>query len=245
MPVFSRILRRIAGFRANLSMSCLYGSQLGWRPLINRPGLIRGRVFDSDDICLPWFTYPAIAQLLRMNLRGECVLEYGSGSSTQFFLDKGCRVRAIEHHQAWAEFVQQSMYAGDGSVRYISDAKDYVQSAEQLADFRPSIILVDGTQRLSCCESILEYVASRAASGKLWMIILDNSDWHGSSYSTLKSLPGFVPIDYYGHGPYNSYTWCTTLYMRLDSELLRSKMMAVEVARPMLNGLTDHWSADL
>jgi len=226
-------------------MSTLYGAQLDWRPLTDRPRFIRGKVFDSAEICLPWFTYPAIAQLLRFNLRGESVLEYGSGSSTRFFVDRGCRVRAIEHDQGWAQFVQRSLVDEESSVCQTLDSRHYVQTAEQLADYQPSIILVDGAQRLSCCESIREYVSSRVESSKLWMIILDNSDWHGSSYLVLRDLQGFFPFDFYGHGPYNSYSWCTTLFVRIDSQLIRSRLTGVGVAKPMLNGLPDHWSADL
>jgi len=50
---------------------------------------------------LPWMNYKTIQFLeetIRENFR---VFEYGSGSSTQFWLNKGCTVTSIEHDRAF------------------------------------------------------------------------------------------------------------------------------------------------
>lgn len=50
---------------------------------------------------LPWITFPAIAFLERELRKGDKVFEFGGGGSSLFFLEKGCKVITVEHHDTW------------------------------------------------------------------------------------------------------------------------------------------------
>ncbi len=225
-------------------MSILYGKSLGWEMLPKSPQLTSGHIFSDASLYLPWFTYPAIAQLLRMDLRGERLLEYGCGSSTAFFIEQGCIVQSIEDNPEWAALVR-SKIGSSGQLRIESEPQAYVQTAMQLSTINPSIIVVDGSHRLECCAEIKRFLANSDESDKLWMIILDNSDWHGACYSTLSQCEDFLGFDYYGHGPYNEYSWCTSLFLRTNSTELRKKLSRSGPAKPMRNGIRDNFSPNL
>jgi len=243
MIQLKRFIRKIIRPRSTVAMQKLYGNTLGWEALPSSPQSTTGYIFDGHSISLPWFTYPAIAQLLRMELKGEKVLEYGSGSSTNFLLEQGCIVHSIEDNKDWADYINTKI--GDNAQLNIvlkPEDQGYVQSAQQLATINPSIVLIDGKKRRDCASEVVRYLGGNQESKSLWMVILDNSDWHGSSYSTLASCEELIGFDFYGHGPYNSYSWCTTLFVRLDSTQLRNKIEHAGPAKPMRNGLIDNWS---
>jgi hypothetical protein len=244
MALRDRLWRKISSFLATMSMRILYGPSLGWESLSRVPQITSGYIFSQAKITLPWFTYPAIAQLLRMDFDGETLLEYGSGSSTAFFLEQGCEVRSIEDHPEWAALVKDRVGdAAEIEVRTIN--KDYVLTAMQLAQMKPSIVVVDGMQRLECAAEIKKYLLNHPESEELWMIILDNSDWLGSTYATLASCKDFLGFDFYGHGPYNTYTWCTTLFIRHNTPKIHKKMASSGPAKPMRNGLQENFSESL
>ena len=50
---------------------------------------------------IPWMSQGAIDAMKKWNMRGMKVLEWGSGGSTLFFLDKGAKVVSIEHDVQW------------------------------------------------------------------------------------------------------------------------------------------------
>ncbi len=225
-------------------MSILYGKSLGWEMLPKSPQITSGHIFTDTSLSLPWFTYPAIAQLLRIDLRGERLLEYGCGSSTAFFIEQGCNVQSIEANNEWATLVK-SKIGNSGELRIESEPQRYVQTAIQLATLKPSIIVVDGGHRQECCAEIQRYLSHRSESENLWMVILDNSDWHGASYSILSECESFLGFDYYGHGPYNEYSWCTSLFLRTNFSKLRKKMTSAGPAKPMRDGIRDNFSANL
>lgn len=246
MHLLRRLGRKILYLRETAAMRLLYGASLGWKKLSKSPQIAEGSVFSEYRSSLPWFTYPAIAQLLRIGIEGEKILEYGSGSSTSFFLEKGCNVKSIEDDEHWAGFVR-SKIGSNLKVEIMLKAvhQGYVQSSHQLAAFGPSIVLIDGKNRRECAAEVAHYLQNHENSKTLWMVILDNSDWHGASYSILANCDEFVGFDYYGHGPYNNYSWCTTLFVRSNSTKFLERMKKAGPAKPMQNGLASNWSDKL
>lgn len=88
-----KFYRSVFPSKSEVGMNSLFGRQsLGWVKLPRMPGFISGKIFEGEFISLPWFTYPAIAQLLRWNLKDQVVVEYGSGLSTKFFHEQGSKL---------------------------------------------------------------------------------------------------------------------------------------------------------
>jgi hypothetical protein len=142
---------------------------------------------------------------------------------------------------------KNNIYIDSGSQSNIllrPEHQGYVQSAQQLAKIIPTVVLIDGKKRKECASEVAEYLNNHEESQSLWMVILDNSDWFGSSYSILQNCEDFIGFDFYGHGPYNSYSWCTSIFVRINSDYLRKKMNQAGVAKPMKNGILSNWSPD-
>jgi hypothetical protein len=229
-------------------MNALFGKQsLGWTRLPKGPGFINGKIFEDQFISLPWFTYPAIAQLLRWNLKDQVVVEYGSGSSTKFFHEQGSKlVVSQEDNHEWFGFVKASIPSSNKlEFTLIKEKSDYVFSPSALSQINPSIILIDGSYRADCAESAFEYIKAAGIRNSPALIILDNSDWFGKSYSILSSLDEYLPIDFYGFGPYNSYAWCTTFFVNKGSSSADKLFSGSRMpATPMMNGLLANHSTD-
>jgi len=239
-----RLIRLFIPSKRRLAMRVLYAESLGWSFLPKKPKPIIGKIFDQDSISLPWFSYPAIAQLLRFDLNGEYVLEYGGGSSTSFFLEQGAQVLTIEDSPLWAEYLRNKTKSNPKSqIICCNKNNGYVKTPSELSQLipPPSIILIDAKKRLECSLSVAEYINIFSQSKNLWLVILDNSDWHGASYSALAKSNGFIGFDYYGKGPFNAYSWCTTLFVRINSDKLCNHFKHAGPAQPMNDGLQENY----
>lgn len=246
---FRKAYRLLFPAGASLGMNELFGKRsLGWTTLPQKPCFIKGKIFDDHHICLPWFTYSATAQLLRWHLRDQVIVEYGSGSSTKFFSEQNAKlVVSQEDNSDWFGFVGDSMGAIDNLVYNLAEEKDdYVLSAEKLSEIKPSIILIDGSHRADCAEVVCSYVKGLEALSSPALVILDNSDWFGKTYSILSSLEEYSPLDFYGHGPFNHYSWCTTFFVNPNS-CFADKLFSYSKnpATPMINGLQGNFSMDV
>lgn len=230
-------------------MRLLYGP-LRWEPLSPLPRRIIGKLFADDNTILPWFTYAASAQLLRWGLAGERVLEFGAGSSTLFWLDQGAQVWSMEHDPSWGAWVKAQIPADLSSNIHLEihrSSSTYVPTLQRLREIKPSVIVVDGIHRREACCRIVELVdnTEHQDGPTPWLVVLDNSDWHGASYQELQRSKRLIPLDYYGHGPSNSYAWCTTLFINLHHGGLIRHIERLTPAKPMANGLVDHWDENL
>jgi hypothetical protein len=58
---------------------------------------------------IPWFTYPAIEFFDSMVLEGKSVLEVGSGFSTLYWAQRGCRGVSLEIDPEWANSLSQTL----------------------------------------------------------------------------------------------------------------------------------------
>ncbi len=229
-------------------MKILFGGKgYGWKKLPSNPEFISGKIFSSKIVSLPWFTYPAISQILRWNLAGQVIVEYGSGSSTKFFCDQAPKIiYSKEDNPRWFEYVKSSL----PKTQYIkydlaSSKSEYIFSPADLNKIKPSIILIDGSHRAECASSTLEYISSIPIEESPALIILDNSDWFKNPYEILLGLNHYISIDFYGQGPYNHYCWCTTFFVNSSSIYSHSLFVKNKsVAMPAINGIDTTLPAD-
>lgn len=171
-----------------------------------------GTLVGRDGSPRPWATYSFIEFILP-RLRPEwTVFEYGSGSSTLFYAARVARVVTIEHDPAFAAGLRPSLPT-NAELREIPLGPSYISAVEVL-DEMPSLISVDGRDRVSCV---------KAAWGKLspnGVIVLDDTDrleyepaWHG-----LRDR-GFKRLDFWGFAPGQAVRRCTTVFYRSENIL--------------------------
>ena len=188
-----------------------------WRALAVDYGQFRsilgGRCLDANGEPIPWYTYPAIEYLDHLDFSGKDVFEYGSGSSTLWWLRKARSVHSVEDDPDWYRRIALAEAAPD-RLRYelLTDPHAYVSA---LADTQPDVIVIDGNHRPACVDYLIEKYAS--TDRDLPMILFDNADWYPRSVELLRAQMKWLEVDFHGFGPINAYTWTTTLFVCLNS----------------------------
>lgn len=119
---------------------------------------------------LPWINYTVI-DLLSQKLPSDAnMIEFGSGSSTLFFMKRLKSVVSIEHDKEWFE-VSRSKVDDNVRIMHISleNPQDYYMAASRF-DEKFDFIFVDGRQRVKCVENSLD---SLSPSG---VLLLDDTE---------------------------------------------------------------------
>jgi hypothetical protein len=163
------------------------------------------RPMDAEGRPLPWFTYPAIEYLKRIDCAGWRVFEYGSGQSTSYWAGRGASVTSVEHNPTW--FQEMTQHAPQGAtILHRTERGAYANAIAGHGDAF-NIVVVDGVWRDSCADACLPYLAPDG------MLILDNSDWYWETAARLRSK-GLFEVSFSGFGPVNDYTWTTSIFFR-------------------------------
>jgi hypothetical protein len=181
----------------------------------------------------PWLVFDAIDFLNKLNLKDKLVFEYGSGSSTLYWIDKLAYVVSIEHDSVWHGtisnllrnndmadyrliepeiFSSEQVFELDPSDpdKYVSSDYDdkifkrYVCQIDTFSDQSFDIILIDGRARPSC----IKHSTSKIKVGGF--IIVDNSERDYYFIKTNKFLTNFKRLSFTGIAP------CAFSYSRTD-----------------------------
>ncbi len=144
---------------------------------------------------LPWMNYHAIDYISELPKENLKIFEYGSGSSTLYWVSAGSEVVSVEHDK---EFYNELSVKLNGSIKYLliepelrnSDVdynpaspdlfqssdfrgysfEKYVKAIDVFQDEFFDIVVIDGRARPSCIKRAISKVKR---GGKL---IIDNSD---------------------------------------------------------------------
>jgi len=165
------------------------------------------RPLDPSGNALPWFTYPAIEYLKRIDCGGWRVFEYGAGQSTIYWSDKGAHVTSVEHNEEWFSEMKQRQLPNSDIV-HRSDKDSYVNAIKDRGLF--DVIVIDGVWREACADGFEQHLTETG------FLILDNSDWYHEAGAKIRSK-GFLEVGFSGFGPVNDYTWTTSLFFRSPS----------------------------
>ena len=178
---------------------------------------------------LPWMVYEAIDWLESFLSAEMQVFEWGSGGSTIFFSKRVQSVVTIEHDTKWYSAVNRQLrlsntrnvrlvlcnpeesktregaYASTDEAYKGLSFRRYVEAIEIYPDGFFDLVVVDGRARASC----LSHAWVKIRPGGY--LLLDNSD--RSEYQRAKEpLSDWEEQKFYGPGPYNYYSWQTTVW---------------------------------
>ena len=170
---------------------------------------------DAEGRAIPWYTYPAIAFLKERLHPGMSVLEYGSGNSTLWWSERVVNVISCEHDADWYKLMQPKLPT---NVEYLcetlEEGRKYANAISRFPQ-KFDIVIIDGRDRVNCARNS---VGALAPSG---VIIWDNSDRDEYREGFLHLAEhGFRRLDFWGAGPINAYSWCTSILYR-DGNCLR------------------------
>lgn len=175
-----------------------------------RRSLKEGSCVDVNGNPLPWYTYPTIEYLTQIDFSNKRVFEFGSGNSSLWWAVRAKEVVSVEHNENWYN-TRLAFGLPNLTIHLRMNKESYCDClSEQEGLF--DVIVIDGVYRDACVAVALSKL------NKEGMIIFDNSDrafefldYH-ESMQTIRNA-GFLEFDFYGFGPLNPYTWCTSIFI--------------------------------
>jgi hypothetical protein len=180
----------------------------------------------------PWLVFAAIRALAAVDLRGAQIVEYGSGASTRYWLQRGAHLISIEHDPHWYARVRRTISSNAlldyrlvppvpappadpaDPAAYASAAlpgysfQHYVQQIDPLPDASLDLVLVDGRARSAC----VAHAIPKLRPGGL--LILDNADRAYYTAQLGTALAAFSAQHYTGAIPGAPVFSQTTFYWR-------------------------------
>ncbi len=164
---------------------------------------------DKYGMPIPWLNYPFInfiSERLHKNLN---IFEYGSGQSTLFWAERLKSVHSVEHEKVWFNKVESTLGKKD-NVTYIYEelGEKYVNAITKTAS-EFDIILVDGRNRVDCCEKAYTRLTDKG------VLILDNSERkrYKPAWDFLQRK-GFRTLTFSGLAPLAYEQSSTTIFYR-------------------------------
>lgn len=170
-----------------------------------RKSFYSGFPCDESGNFLPWYTYPAIEFLNRLDFSKSSVFEWGSGYSTLYWCNKAATIVSIEDNKLWFKKIFK-LIKTNVNLKLIQEKNKYIDSIKKTGH-KFDVIIIDGAYREKCITQSVKYLK------KGGIIILDNSDWYQISSKKLRKL-GFIEISFAGFSPLNGYTLSTSIFIK-------------------------------
>jgi hypothetical protein len=199
---FTQIGRIIIG---HLDLSLLYLKNEGWNNSVKKSVPL-----NAENKPLPWFTYPSIHFLKDRIKKDFTVFEFGSGNSTLWFSSRVHQIISLEHDVVWYNLMKDK-FAKLSNIDYKFKNIENGEYANEILNYTKhfDIIVIDGRDRINCCKNSLPALKDNG------VIIFDNSERKEYSEGYELFLKNdFRRIDFWGLGPINSHSWCTSIFYR-------------------------------
>jgi hypothetical protein len=167
---------------------------------------------DAGGRPIPWMTYASLRFLEPRLNRELSVFEYGSGSSTRWWAERVRQVVSCEHDREWHARLVKTCPSNVQLFQIdLVPGGDYSRKVGQY-DAAFDVIVIDGRDRVSCARNA---VGALKAGG---VIVWDNSDrdLYREGYEFLEGR-GFRRLDFWGMGPINIVSSCTSIFYRPDN----------------------------
>lgn len=171
-----------------------------------------GSCVDVNGNPIPWYTYPSIEYLNQFDYSEKRVFEYGCGNSSLYWAKRAKEVISVDDNEDWHGKIFNSK-PDNLSVILEKNWDLYAKSLEKYGKF--DIIVIDGYVRDKCAEIAVKHL------NKGGFVILENSDRcpefeEYSKAAKILKMHDLLQVDFFGYGPLNEYTWCTSLFLSKD-----------------------------
>jgi hypothetical protein len=164
---------------------------------------------DRHGSPIPWYTYPAIEYLNKLDFSTKTVFEYGSGNSSLWWASRCKSLISVEHNKEWYNKIKQAgVELRNFDYRLAEDKTNYIHH-RQIAG--ADIVIIDGEHRPDC----VDYFLRQKSQGGIesMFLIFDNSDWFPKTIARLNQATNWIQVDFAGFGPINDYTWTTSIFI--------------------------------
>jgi predicted O-methyltransferase YrrM len=150
----------------------------------------------------PWWPVPAVRYLQGQLPERARVFEWGSGSSTIWFVRRDADIVAIESESEWHHRVSQQargarvrLIEGTESGRVRSEPElrdrgkhffdDYVEAIDEFPDSTFDVIVIDGIARCECAKRAAAKVRPHG------LVVLDDTNWGDLFAPAFEYFPGW------------------------------------------------------
>jgi hypothetical protein len=185
-----------------------YLEDVGWNLSVKR-----GVPLNKNGGELPWFTYNSIEFLKSRLNKNHVVYEFGSGNSTLWFSKIVNKIISIEHDEIWY-YKLKDVLVEKNNINYLYRNLNSGGYTNQILTYKNvfDVIVLDGRNRVECSKN------SIGALKEDGVFIWDNSDRteYEAGYQFLKTQ-GFKRLDFWGIGPINRYSWCTSVFYKSEN----------------------------
>lgn len=107
-------------------------------------------------IVMPWYTKPALDEIVTWDLKDKVVFEYGCGASTLWWAEKCKKLYGVEYNSDYFYAVSEKIWDRVGLLCCTQDPGDYINSPRQYTAFKFDIMVIDGSFRDACVPVALE-----------------------------------------------------------------------------------------
>jgi len=166
---------------------------------------------------IPWWPYSAVHYLDQIAPTNYSVLEFGGGSSTIWWLERGNQVTTIETDSAWVKRLEQQVRSkglqGKWNVHHVKEIN--AQNVEQeLKNLKFDLVINDGLgDRNSAVELLNSYVKNEG------LVVWDNSDRSEYKHALLEFQSNkWMKLEFFGLGPINAYCSQTTIFYQTSHD---------------------------
>jgi|UPI0006982098 hypothetical protein len=205
---FARVMmnRRFATQLARMALDG-YLAEVGWTRSVLDQSIV-GR----DGSAIPWATYSFIEFIGPRLGKNFNVFEYGAGASTSYYAKRVSKVIALEHDSVFAAMLRPKLPA-NVELRERPLGPGYINAIAELRE-PPSLVSVDGRNRVACVE------AARGCLASDGVIVLDDTERpdYEPACEALKKH-GFKRLDFWGFAPGQVERRCTTVFYRSENVL--------------------------
>ena len=190
-----------------VNKECNYLFTSGW---LN--SVFRNSPINADGKPIPWYTYPALEFIDRIDWSNASVFELGCGMSTLWWTPRSESVIAVEHNPYFHQIVQEQL--GDRAKVFLRESKDgYVNLIKEL-DRKYDVIVIDGEWRKECVPFVVDYLNDDG------LLIFDNTDRliYDEHVNMLSERMRFR-MDFHGLIPVYYYKSCTSMFFNSEKYL--------------------------
>ncbi len=169
---------------------------------------LKRKCVDRKGEPIPWYTYPAIDYIKRVDFSHRTIFEYGSGNSTLFWGKRASKVISVEDNPKWFQEIAKKA-SPNILIKLITKKLEYVNEIMNYP-YKFDVIIIDGEHsRFQCAQKAMLKLNNGG------MIILDNSENYFKTANTLRES-GLIQIDMTGFGPIQGNTWTTSFFLNRD-----------------------------
>jgi predicted O-methyltransferase YrrM len=144
------------------------------------PRYIKNRIMVLWDQCQhpknPWLTADSVKLLEQLLQPSDVGVEFGSGRSTIWFVNRVKQLTSIENNSVWYESIKKKAdtlnFSSKLDYRFCENLDDYVNQANSFSEVSIDFCLVDGEVRDSCALLMLPKIKSGG------LMIVDNVNWY-------------------------------------------------------------------